>query len=138
MLEALRCQLPDFNNGEDNVVYKTLLGTVLACPGKNHCCDPRVYRPAFFPPSEPRKTNCRQQWKARRAEIEVLATRTEQKCNAAKRIPVIADTVLLRTHASAAQPGENRPLAAAPLKVPSDDQERVRVPAWDLNKRRAT
>ena len=100
MLEALRCQPPDFNNGEDNAVYNTLFGTLLACPGKSRCSDPLVYRPAFFAPSEPGKSNCRQQRKARRADIEVLATRADEKCNAATRIPVLADTVLLRTHAS--------------------------------------
>ena len=100
MLEALRCPPPDFNNGEDNAVYKSLFGTHLSCPGKSRCSDPLLYRPAFFASSEPGKSNCRQQWKARRAEIEVLATRAEEKCNSAKRIPVLADTMLLRTYAS--------------------------------------
>ena len=100
MLEALRCPPPDLNNGEDNAVYKTLFGTLLACPGKSRCSDPLLYRPAFFASSEPGRSNCRQQWQARRAEIEVLATRADLKCNAAKRIPVLADTMLLRTHVS--------------------------------------
>ena len=50
MLEALRCQPPDFNNGEDNAVYKTLFGSLFTCPGKSRCCDPLLYRSAFFPP----------------------------------------------------------------------------------------
>ena len=100
MLEALRCQPPDLNNGEDNAVYKTLFGTLLACPGKSRCSDPLLYRPAFFASPELGRSNCRQQWQARRAEIEGLATRADQKCNAAKRIPVLADTMLLRTHVS--------------------------------------
>ena len=105
MLEALRCPPPDLNKGEDNAVYKTLLGTLVACQGKSRCNDPLLYRPAFFPPAAVLNDlqaafSCRQQWKARRAEIEVLAMRAEEKCNAAKRIPVIADTILCRTHTS--------------------------------------
>jgi hypothetical protein len=101
MLEALRCPPPDMNNGEDNAVYKTLVGTLLACPGQSRCNDPLLYRAAFFPPTDPTTFNCRQQWKARRAEIELLAVRAEAKSNAAKRIPVLADTTLCRTHISA-------------------------------------
>ena len=98
MLEALRCSPPDMNNGEDNAMYKTLMGTLLTCPGQSRCNDPLLYRPAFFPPTDPTTFNCRQQWKARRAEIELLAVRAEEKSNAAKRIPVLADTTLCRTH----------------------------------------
>ena len=98
MLVALRCSPPDMNNGEDNTMYKTLMGTLLTCPGQSRCNDPLLYRPAFFPPTDPTTFNCRQQWKARRAEIELLAVRAEEKSNAAKRIPVLADTTLCRTH----------------------------------------
>ena len=99
MLEALRCPTPDLNNGEDNAVYKTLVGgTLIVCPGPSRCNDPLLFRPAFFPPTDPRTCSCRRPWKARSAEIKVLAVRAEQKCNAAKRIPVIADTTLCRTH----------------------------------------
>ena len=79
MLEALRCPPPDMNNGEDNAMYKTLMGTLLACPGHSRCNDPLLYRPAFFPHMNPATSNCRQQWKARRAEIELLAERAENK-----------------------------------------------------------
>ena len=77
MLEALRCPPPDLNKGEDNAVYKTLLGTLVACQGKSRCNDPLLYRPAFFPPAAVLNNlqaafSCRQQWKARRAEIDVL------------------------------------------------------------------
>ena len=69
MLEALRCPTPDLNNGEDNTVYKSLVGTLIVCPGPNRCNDPLLFRPAFFPPTDPRTCSCRRQWKARRAEI---------------------------------------------------------------------
>ena len=40
--------------------------------------------------------SCRLQWKARRAEIEVLATQAADLSQHAKRIPVLADTTLMR------------------------------------------
>ena len=40
--------------------------------------------------------SCRLQWKARRAEIEVLATQAADLSHHAKRIPVLADTTLMR------------------------------------------
>ena len=45
---------------------------------------------------------CRHQWKARRADIEVLARRAEAKTDRAKRIPVLADVTLLRSHRDSA------------------------------------
>ena len=41
---------------------------------------------------------CRHQWKARRADIEVLVRRAEEKSDRANRIPVLADVTLLRSH----------------------------------------
>ena len=52
---------------------------------------------------------CRHQWEARRAEIEGLARQAEAKSNEAKRIPVLADVTLLRSHRapSATKPGQH-------------------------------
>ena len=44
----------------------------------------------------PSTFSCRLQWKARRAEIEILAKQATELSNEAKRIPVLADTTLLR------------------------------------------
>eukprot|EP00959_Pyramimonas_sp_CCMP1952_P131672 2753220-Pyramimonas_sp.AAC.1 len=68
MLEALRCSPPGMNNGEDNAMCETLMGTLLACPGQSRCNDPLLRRPAFFPPADPATFKCRQQWKAWRAD----------------------------------------------------------------------
>ena len=132
VLEALRCPPPDLNNGEDNAVFKSLIGTLIKCPGVSRCADPTLCAHAFFPVTVPENTpptdpqalyqrstrqtlqcsrttcpegspstwSCRLQWKARRAEIEVLAQQAEALTNAAKRIPVISDTTLLRAFGS--------------------------------------
>ena len=112
VMEALRCPLPNLNNGEDNAVFKSLIGTLIKCPGPGHCADPLFCKAGFFQVTVPdsstqtlaselpdcidhehctrrkcplhisRRTHadsmpstfsCRLQWKARRAQIEVLA-----------------------------------------------------------------
>ena len=140
-MEALRCPLPNVNNGEDNALFKSLIGTLLKCPGPGHCADPLICKAGFFQVTVPesstqtheselpgwiswlkcpqrnrfvsqrcplrisRKTHadnvastfsCRLQWKARRAEIEYLAKGAAKLSDDAKRIPVLADTTLLR------------------------------------------
>ena len=128
VLEALKCPSPAVNNGEDNAVFKSLLGTLIKCQGPGHCADPLFCRSGFFqvtvpesslqtatdalyqrsdgstltvkrvthPDDSPSTFSCRLQWKARRAEIEVLAQQATNLSNDAKRIPVLADTHLLR------------------------------------------
>ena len=136
MMEALRCPPASLNNGEDNAVFKSLIGTLIKCPGPGQCANPLFCKAGFFqvkvpesavqtPASElphwidperytpiacplriSRKTHaddapstfsCRLQWKARRAEIEVLARQAESLADTAKRIPVLADTTLVRS-----------------------------------------
>ena len=55
--------------------------------------------------------SCRLQWKARRAEIAVLAEQAADLSRDAKRIPVLADTTLVRgfKSGSAAQPAHSPP-----------------------------
>ena len=62
-----------------------------------------TYVPATF--------SCRLQWKARRAEIELLAKQAADLSHDAKRIPVLADTTLVRgfQSGSAAQPAYSPP-----------------------------
>ena len=56
----------------------------------------------------PSTFSCRLQWKARRAEVEVLAKQAADLSDDAKRIPVLADTTLVRAFQSrsAAQPAD--------------------------------
>lgn len=136
VMEALKCPLPSLNNGEDNAVFKSLIGTLIKCPGPGHCADPLFCKAGFFQVTVPqsskqteetelpdwidhanftrqkcplrmtRKTHadnaaptvsCRLQWKARRAQIACLASQAAHLSEKAQRIPVLADTTLLRT-----------------------------------------
>ena len=140
VMEALKCSLPSLSNGEDNAVFKSLIGTLMRCPGPGHCADPLFCRAGFFQVTIPESStqtsaselpewidygrfsrykcplriarrmhavnvpstfSCRLQWKARRAEIEVLANQAASLSDDAKRIPVLADTTLLRAWESA-------------------------------------
>ena len=175
VMEALKCPLPHLNNGEDNAVFKSLIGTLIKCPGPGRCADPLFCKAGFFQVTVPEsskqteeselpnwidheaftsrpcplrihrsthadnmasKFSCRLQWKARRAEIEVLASEAERSSNRAKRIPVLADITLLRGFSggaeqhpetaqhsnSAGRPGQRRS-AVQPLHTP---------PTWRL------
>ena len=131
VMEALRCPLPGSNNGEDNAVFKSLIGTLIKRPGPGHCADPLLCKIGFFQVTVPesstqthtnelpdwidhehltpypcplrisRRTHadnvpatfsCRLHWKARRAEIELLAKQAASLSHDSKRIPVLADT----------------------------------------------
>ena len=37
VLGALKCPSPEMNNGEDNAAFKSVLGTLLTCPGRGQC-----------------------------------------------------------------------------------------------------
>ena len=144
VMEALKCPLPNLNKGEDNAVFKSLIGTLMKCPGPGRCADPLLCKAGFFqvtvpesskqtdeselpqwivegpvqsselpqrrvkipcPLSITRRTHadnvpstfsCRLQWKARRAEIDVLAEQARELTERAKRIPVPANITLAR------------------------------------------
>ena len=104
VLEALKCPSPDLNNGEDNAAFKSLVGTLLTCPGRGYCNDPLVCRDCLFQCKYPKTDDeaavftARHQWKARRAEIEVLAKQADTACDAERGIPVLADVTMLRSH----------------------------------------
>ena len=48
VMEALRCPPSSLNNGEDNAVFKSLIGTLIKCPGPGHCADPLFCKAGFF------------------------------------------------------------------------------------------
>jgi hypothetical protein len=48
VMEALKCPQSSLNNGEDNAVFKSLIGTLLKCPGPGHCADPLFCKAGFF------------------------------------------------------------------------------------------
>ena len=99
VLEALKCPSPATNNGEDNAVFKSLLATLLKCPGRGHCSDPLLCRLGFFqstfPANEavPPVLSCRLQWKARRAVIETLANKAETAAEQAETLGNIEEVL---------------------------------------------
>ena len=56
VMEALRCPPPSLNNGEDNAVFKSLIGTLIKCPGPGHCADPLLCKAGFFQVTVPKST----------------------------------------------------------------------------------
>ena len=171
-MEALKCPLPSLNNGEDNAVFKSLIGTLIKCPGPGHCADPLFCKAGFFQVTVPdsskqtlpselpdwidhdrcipvkcplrisRRTHaddvsstfsCRLQWKARRAEIEVLAKQANDLSHDAKRIAVLADTTLVRgfqNRSSAARPAGPLPAAVRTSYGHSTARPVGSLPAW--------
>jgi len=122
VMEALKCPSPAKGNGEENAMYKSILGVLLSCKSKDCCSDPMLFKPALFcggprssaeaheacesgdSDAKPVVWSFKRQWKARRAEIELLADRGQQKADNAKRIPCILDTTLVRGWCSADAP----------------------------------
>ncbi len=47
-MEALKRPPPSLNDGEDNAVFKSLIGTLVNCPGQGHCADPLFCKAGFF------------------------------------------------------------------------------------------
>ena len=160
VMEALRCPPPSLNNGEDNAVFKSLIGTLIKCPGPGCCADPLFCKPGFLPVTvaesstqtalppwidhrscKPQKcpltitrkthpdnaaptVSCRLQWRARRSQINILAKQAAELCNKAKRIPVLADTALIR--------GYQNSSAGQPARTDGAGQPARRPPEWRL------
>ena len=72
------------------------------------------------------------QWKARRAEIEVLAKQAADLSDDAKRLPVLADTTLVRAFQgrSVAQPADQSPRAVGEHQSSSDAHSAQSPPTW--------
>ena len=103
-----QCKRSDVNAGEDNAVYKAYFHSCVHCPGAEHCADPLMYQQLLYPriddidkyltllQSTPNAKRMHMRfapaWRARRAELEVLADRAQKKHDDAKRIGVIHDT----------------------------------------------
>ena len=93
-----QCLRSDVNQGEDNAIYKAFFFTCLHCTGADECANPLICSPALFPSVQAEGIPKRfaPAWKARRAEIEVLADRAALKHDMAKRIGVIHDTTAFK------------------------------------------
>ena len=99
VLEALRFVPPGESTREENTLYKHLVGSLLRCTCPESCSDPLLFKPLLHRSGSAAKPGpwCwRLAWKARRAELEVLAKRGEEKTERARRVPCIHDTTLVR------------------------------------------
>ena len=99
VLEALKFVPPGETTGEENALYKLLVGALLRCTCADRCSDPLLLKPLLSRSAsavKPGKWCWRVTWKARRSELEVLAARGEEKLERSKRIPCIYDTTLCR------------------------------------------
>lgn len=99
VLEALRFMPPGEGTAEDNALYKHIVGSLTRCTCTGACSDPMLFKPFLcHTPSaaKPEQWRFGPAWKARRAELEVLARRGERKTERARRVPCIHDTTLVR------------------------------------------
>ena len=103
VLEALKFPPPGEATAEENAQYKGLVGSLRCCTCPDGCSDPLLFKPLLFlaggaakPAPQSERWSFRLAWKARRAELEVLATRGEEKIDRAKRVSCIWDTTLFR------------------------------------------
>ena len=94
-LEALMFVPPGETTKEENALYKHIVGSLLRCTCAESCSDPLLFQSLFSRSGSAAKPGlwcCRFTWKARRAELEILATRGEEKTARARRVPCIHDT----------------------------------------------
>ena len=91
-----QCLRADVNKGEDNARFKAFFFTPICCLGPDECANPLNAKKTLFPDAATALKKFRPAWKARRAEIKVLANRAGEKLESAKRIPVLRDTTLCK------------------------------------------
>ena len=99
MLEALKFVPPGESTREENALYKLIVGSLLRCTCPESCSDPLLFKPLLTrsgSAAKPGSCCWRLTWKARRAELEVLARRGEEKTERARRVPCIHDTTVAR------------------------------------------
>ena len=117
VLEALRFMPPGEGTREDNALYKHIVGSITECTCTDGCSDPLLFKPFMFKAGSAEKPGpwrfCLA-WKARRAELEVLARRAERKTQRARRVPCILDTTLVRGWAPRSSAGAPSLSDAAP------------------------
>ena len=111
-LEALKFVPPEERTREENALYKLLVGSLVRCTCPESCCDPLLFKSRLTrsgSAAKPGSWSWRLTWKARRAELEVLARRGECKTDNARRVPCILDTTMLRgLLPDASSPGDKR------------------------------
>jgi hypothetical protein len=108
VLEALKFAAPGAGRAEENALYKHLVGSLTRCTCADGCSDVMLMKPFLLPTTssapksamdgaeKPARWSFHRAWKLRRAEIEILADRGEEKVSKAMRIACIKDTTMVR------------------------------------------
>ena len=99
VLEALKFVPPGETTKEENALYKLIVGSLLRCTCPENCSNPLLFKSLQTRSGSAEKPGSwcwRLTWKARRAELEVLARRGEEKTERARRVPCIHDTTVAR------------------------------------------
>ena len=81
-------------DAEQNALLKTILFTPWCCDSARNCGDIMMHRHQIARASSSGQATFKRAWRLRCSEIHVLASRAERKCHAARKWPVMADTVL--------------------------------------------
>ena len=89
------CLRENVNEGEENAQFKAFHCSLLRCPGVGMCADPLMCAPNLFPNSNG-VYRFRPAWRARQAEILVLAMRGQEKKMKARRFETLHDTSLCK------------------------------------------
>ena len=82
VLEALKFAPPGKDTEEENAMYKHIVGSLTRCTCPDRCSDPLLFKPFLFfsgSAAQPAGWRFTPAWKARRAEIEILAQTGEAK-----------------------------------------------------------
>jgi hypothetical protein len=94
--EGASCPIADLLHGEEHARYKSSIASLCRCSGPDHCADALNFSNCLFPLGHKQlgKRTFAMHWKARRAEIEVLADAADVKTRQAKKVACVADTTL--------------------------------------------
>ena len=97
------CPQEEEDNGEPHAAYKLMLFSRARCPGEGHCADPLIFRSLVMPSDKPdndeiatEKPRFAPCWRACRCEMELKAEVAATKERRAKKIAVLADTIIMK------------------------------------------
>ena len=97
---------PSLDDAEANAAYFSMLFLPMKCQGLTCCTDPLNCRPALTCVKiGKQKFSFVANWKARRAAINLVANRAQQKIASAEKIAVLFDTTVAKSWWNASLPG---------------------------------
>jgi len=130
-LVGTQCKQYDENHGEYFALWHSALFTTPRCPGPGACCDPTIFSHFLQRRSiNSLKHRYAPAWRARVAELKILAARGKTKTLAAKRIPTPLDTTIVKQWwpAQADQDGAAQPRTENSCLLAQDDEDGAAQP----------